>query len=162
MVGRALDPRPHPEQAGASQVARRIALLVYPHMAQPAPAARGRGTFPVARPLFIVSRLGFPSQLRRMSGLFLLASHVPRLPRLLLGLRLRLQLLLRLATRGCGGCHVSSFSLVCQARGSARDRLINRAKRPAATRPGQIREAERTLLRLLRSGSFRQISMRAT
>jgi hypothetical protein len=48
--------------------------------------------------------------LRRVRHLLLLASRVPRLPRLLLGLRLRLQLLLRLASLRCGaGCHISSF-----------------------------------------------------
>jgi hypothetical protein len=57
-----------------------------------------------------VSLPGFRRQLRRVRRLFLLARSIPRLPRLLLGLRLRLQLLARLTTRdSCGGCHVSSF-----------------------------------------------------
>ena len=45
----------------------------------------------------------------RMRRLLLLACRIPRLPRLALGLRLRLQLLARLTARcRCGLCHVSS------------------------------------------------------
>jgi hypothetical protein len=55
-----------------------------------------------------VSSPGFRRQLRRVRRLLLLACHVPRLPRLALGLRLRLQLLVRLSTLWrCGGCHIS-------------------------------------------------------
>jgi hypothetical protein len=63
-------------------------------------------------PIFVldVSSPGFRRQLRRVRRLLLLARHVPRLPRFRLGLRLRLQLLVRLTTlRRCGGCHVSLF-----------------------------------------------------
>ena len=45
-----------------------------------------------------MSRLGFRRQRRRMRVLLLLAGQVPRLPRLALGLRLRLQFLVRLTT----------------------------------------------------------------
>jgi hypothetical protein len=62
---------------------------------------------------------GLLRHLRRVRRLLLLARHVPRLPRLALGLRLRLQLLLRLTTLWCcGGCHGSSFSVSCQPRGA--------------------------------------------
>jgi hypothetical protein len=63
-------------------------------------------------PIFVldVSSPGFRRQLRRVRRLLLLARHVPCLPRFRLGLRLRLQLLVRLTTlRRCGGCHVSLF-----------------------------------------------------
>ena len=55
---------------------------------------------------------GFRRQLRRVRRLLLLACHVPRLPRLVLGLRFRLQLLVRLSTLWRCGCHVSSFQFV--------------------------------------------------
>ena len=68
-----------------------------------------------------MSLSGFRSQLGRVRRLLLLARRVPRLPRLALGLRLRLQLLARLTTLWrCGGCHVSSFSAICQAREGVR------------------------------------------
>src|SRR5687767_13164915 len=54
-----------------------------------------------------------------MRRLFLFACHVPRLPRLAFGLRLRLELLARLTSLWCF-CHGSSFKAICQARGCAR------------------------------------------
>jgi len=51
--------------------------------------------------------------LRRVRRLLLLACHVPRLPRLALGLRFRLQLLARLSTLWRRGfCHISSSQLL--------------------------------------------------
>ncbi len=54
-----------------------------------------------------------------MRRLLLFACHVPRLPRLAFGLRLRLELLARLTSLWCF-CHGSSFRAICQARGCAR------------------------------------------
>jgi hypothetical protein len=114
-------------------------------------AFRRRGRDGGRRQGFIVSLPGFPSQLRRVCGLLLLARHVPRLPRLLLGLRPRLQLLSRLTTRRCSRCHVFSLSVVFVShRGSERlpPHQLNATGHCSASRN---REAEGTLLRLLRS-----------
>jgi hypothetical protein len=58
------------------------------------------------------SLLSFCRQVRCMRRLLLLACGVPRLPRLALGLRLRLQFLVR--GTSLRRCHVCSFSVICQ------------------------------------------------
>jgi hypothetical protein len=93
-------------------------------------AAEGRAVRQVVHPQFKRERVlptrgrcsvpGFRRQLRRVRRLLLFPCHVPRLPRLALGLGLRLQLLLRFTTLWrCVGCHVTSFGSLSRARATA-------------------------------------------